>query len=543
MFLNNLEAVSLEYPDRAVPLESPFYVDRTPSEQLSCDEILKPGSVTRIQAPQKMGKSSLLLRIINFARKQSYKVVKIDFQEADKAVYANLNKFLRWFCANIARQLKLKPLLDEYWDEEMGSKVSCGIYLEGYLLEEIDTPIVLALNEVNLVFEHQHIAEEFLPMLRFWHEQARQSIQFQKLRFVVVHSTEVYLSLDINQSPFNIGLPIKLSEFNLEQVRDLAGRHGLNWTGANEAQQLMAMVGGHPYLVRVALYHLALEQITLEELLKVAPTQGGIYGSILRDRWEIIQKQPKLSAALKQIVMDSESESVNLEPIVSYKLESLGLVKLDGDLVYPSCQMYRLYFAGQYQQEIEQISLENLKKENQELRNLVYIDALTKISNRRLFDEHLEREWRRMARERKSISLILLDIDCFKLYNDTYGHQAGDKCLQQVASAIHSCLKRGGDLAARYGGEEFAVILPQTNLQGAVCIAGEIQNSIKAKAIEHIKSKVELKIVTASIGLTSIIPHPETDPTILLRATDEALYRSKKLGRDRINIGKIGNIH
>ena len=340
---------TLEYPGNAVSLDSAFYINRPPIEQLSCDEILKPGSVTRIQAPRKMGKSSLLLRIMAFAQQQGYKIAKIDFQEADRAVYADLNQFLRWFCANIARQLQLQPLLDEYWDEEMGSKVSCGIYFEGYLLEQIDTPIVLVLNETNLVFEHPNIAEEFLPLLRFWHEQARQSIPFQKLRLVVVHSTEVYISLDVNQSPFNIGLPIKLPEFNLNQIQNLATRHGLNWTEGDRAKQLMAMVGGHPYLVRIALYHLAQEQITLEELLQQAPTQGGIYGSILRHHWEIIQKQPTLSAALHKVVMGSES--VNLKPIVTYKLESMGLVKLNGDRAYPSCQMYRLYFAAQYQQE------------------------------------------------------------------------------------------------------------------------------------------------------------------------------------------------
>ncbi len=348
-FNKDLDTKDLEYPGNAVPLDSPFYIHRPPIEQLSCDEILKPGSVTRIQAPRKMGKSSLMLRIMAFARQQDYKIVKIDFQEADRAIYGNLNKFLRWFCANIARQLQLQPLLDDYWDEDMGSKVSCGIYFEGYLLEQIKTPILLVLNEVNLVFEHPQIAEEFLPLLRFWHEQARQSIAFQKLRLVAVHSTEIYVSLNVNQSPFNIGLPIKLQEFNLNQIEDLAARYGLNWKKGDEAEQLMAIVGGHPYLVNIAIYHLARKEITLEELIKQAPTQGGIYSSILRHHWEIVQKQPTLSAALKEVVM--ASEGVNLKPIVSYKLESMGLIKLDGDRAYPLCHMYRFYFASQYQQE------------------------------------------------------------------------------------------------------------------------------------------------------------------------------------------------
>ena len=149
-----------------------------------------------------MGKSSLLTRIIAHAQNRGYKTVNLDFQQAEESVFANLDKFLRWFCANISRKLDLKPMLEDYWDQDMGSKVSCTIYFEGYLLEQINSPIVLTLNEVNRVFEHPKIAQEFLPLLRCWHEQAKQVEAFSKLRLVVVHSTEIYVSLNINQSPF-----------------------------------------------------------------------------------------------------------------------------------------------------------------------------------------------------------------------------------------------------------------------------------------------------------------------------------------------------
>ncbi|HEY9708329.1 MAG TPA: AAA-like domain-containing protein, partial [Oculatellaceae cyanobacterium] len=178
--------MSLEFPSGPVPINSPFYINRPPIEELTYQEISKPGSVIEIKAPRKMGKSSLLIRIIAHAIQVGYKTVSLDFQEADDAIFYSLNKFLRWFCANISRQLNLKPLLDDYWDEDMGSKVSCTIYFEGYLLEQIDCPVVLALNEVNRVFEHPNIAQDFLPLLRFWHEQAKQVETFQKLRLVVV---------------------------------------------------------------------------------------------------------------------------------------------------------------------------------------------------------------------------------------------------------------------------------------------------------------------------------------------------------------------
>ena len=321
----------LEFPGGPIPLDSPFYIDRSPAEARACAEIGKPGSLIRIKAPRKMGKSSLMLRIINAAVDRGYRTVTVDFQQADEAVFASLDKFLRWLCVNVARQLKLEPNLDEFWDEDMGSKVSCSLYFENYLLAQIDSPVVLVLNEVNRVFERAKIAQEFLPLLRFWYEQARASETWQKLRITVIHSTETYIALSLNQSPFNVGLPIKLSEFTTEQVQDLARRHGLNWSDSYPVEQLMKMVGGHPYLVHLALYHLAILQqnrlsvgadepgeelgrAELEQLLTAAPTQSGIYSDYLRNQSIAIQQQPELASAFQQVV--DAKNNIHLEPLM-----------------------------------------------------------------------------------------------------------------------------------------------------------------------------------------------------------------------------------
>jgi hypothetical protein len=260
-----------------VPLDSPLYINRPPIEELVCAEICQPGCLIRIKAPKQMGKSSLLNRILARATAFGYNTVYLDFQEADEGVFTSLDKFLRWLCANASRQLNLNPRLDDYWDEEMGSKVSCKIYFESYLLKQINSPVVLALNEVNRVFEHPQIAQDFLPILRFWHEQTQRVATWEKLRMVVVHTTEIYIQLKLTQSPFNVGLSIKLPQFTSKQVQELARRYGLDWRDSTSTQQLMAVVGGHPYLVNVALYHLCRGEMTLEELLQAAPTPAGIY--------------------------------------------------------------------------------------------------------------------------------------------------------------------------------------------------------------------------------------------------------------------------
>ncbi len=340
---------SLEFPSGAVPLNSLFYIERPPIEERTQTEISKPRSLIRIKAPGQMGKTSLMHRILAHAKHNGLHIVLLSLQQADSQVFTSLDKFLRWLCANVSRQLHLEPKLDQYWDEDIGSKVSCTLYFQGYLLAQINAPVVLALDEVNRLFEYPEISRDFLPLLRSWYEDASELEVWQNLRLVVVHATEAYIPLEINQSPFNVGLPIKLPEFSLEQVQELAVRHGLDWAqaelGGQNLAPLVAMVGGHPYLLRLAFYALGRKEVTLEQLLQQAPTLAGIYSNHLRRHLANLQEHPQLAAALKQVV--TTPASVQLEAIAAYKLESMGLVKLKGNQATPSCELYRLYFREQ----------------------------------------------------------------------------------------------------------------------------------------------------------------------------------------------------
>ena len=179
-----------------------------------------------------------------------------------------------------------------------------------------------------------------------------------------------------------------------------------------------------------------------------------------------------------------------------------------------------------------QLAEAELLELNQRLSKLAALDSLTQIANRRIFDEFLTKEWQRGQRERQCLSLILADIDHFKLYNDSLGHQSGDWCLRKVAEAIVSAVKRPADLVARYGGEEFAVILPQTPADNALLVANQIRQKVKKLALSHPKSLVS-GYVTLSLGVTSLIPHPQYTKKQLLVTADKALYQAKKQGRDR----------
>ena len=172
---------------------------------------------------------------------------------------------------------------------------------------------------------------------------------------------------------------------------------------------------------------------------------------------------------------------------------------------------------------------------HKQLSQLALLDSLTRVYNRRFFDRQLKREWGRLKRITAPLSLIMCDVDCFKIYNDVYGHQQGDRCLQRVAQAISSALKRPGDILARYGGEEFAVILPRTSQLGAAKVAETIRTAVKSLEIPHHNSLVD-SVVTVSLGVASTIPNAIDNPQLLIEAADLALYQAKKLGRDCVSI-------
>jgi diguanylate cyclase (GGDEF)-like protein len=175
----------------------------------------------------------------------------------------------------------------------------------------------------------------------------------------------------------------------------------------------------------------------------------------------------------------------------------------------------------------------HLTRANRKLQRFAYLDGLTRVANRRRFEEFLSQEWRRLMREQSPIALIMVDIDHFKAYNDIYGHQAGDDCLRRVAGILRSAVQRPADIVARYGGEEFAIVLPNTDIGGAETVAEKIRMLIHRAKLPHQGSAVS-EFITLSLGVTVMLPHPLKAPDDLIKIADQALYEAKKSGRDRI---------
>ena len=178
-----------------------------------------------------------------------------------------------------------------------------------------------------------------------------------------------------------------------------------------------------------------------------------------------------------------------------------------------------------------------LQEANQELQRLANLDGLTQIANRRRFDQVLQEEWQRLAREQQPLSLILCDVDYFKSYNDTYGHQAGDDCLYSIAQTIRQSVNRPADLVARYGGEEFVIILPNTHVSGAEVVAKIIQQKVQDLKLIHAQSPSS-SYISLSFGVACYIPQHGLESSRLIEAADTALYQAKKQGRNQIVVLK-----
>ena len=224
-------------------------------------------------------------------------------------------------------------------------------------------------------------------------------------------------------------------------------------------------------------------------------------------------------------------KKVEQGPRKSFLLTATSFFGLDGELMGMVSEFKDITSRRQAEAALE--------KANCELQRLSVLDDLTQVANRRRLDEALNEEWQRLSRDRAPLSLIFCDIDYFKLYNDTYGHQAGDDCLRAVADTISANCQRPGDFVARYGGEEFIVILPNTETEGAVHLAEDIREEIERLKIPHMRSQVS-RYITLSMGVSCVFPSAHITPESLIGAADNALYEAKNQGRNRTVLEAVG---
>ncbi|MEZ8824463.1 AAA-like domain-containing protein [Vibrio amylolyticus] len=332
----NIDKQLPDYPGGPLSFSSPFYIERTQEEAQVYQEICRPGGLVRIRGPRKMGKSSLMLRVLDQGESEGYQKVIIDFHLADRSILTDLEKLLRWVCLQMTSQLGLESKIDDYWNELIGSKLSCTTYLQQYILEKTEFPTILVFNELNLLFDQDDVSRDFLPLLRSWHEESKHNDSMKKLRQLLIYSTEVYVQLDINLSPFNVGLPIELSALNGEQLTALSNAYGFNFSNDNNVNSpttlLLNKLGGHPYLVQLALYQLATKpgfiespSSELKSLIAHATESNGLFSDFLQHLIADMTGD-KSTEAFRKLIANEPLARPEL-----YILDHLGLIEIVDD--------------------------------------------------------------------------------------------------------------------------------------------------------------------------------------------------------------------
>ena len=328
-------------PDGPEPLDSPFYLER-PFELTCYERILEDDCLIRIKAANQMGKTSLMIRIFDKAEQNGYLTVELNLLDTDGYVLSNYNNFCLWFCSHVSKQLDIENKLADYWMEYNGPNSNCTSYFEDYILPQFISPVVLALDEFDRLFSYPEIYHSFSGMLRSWYQKSKTNDIWKKLRLIVTYSTEYHVTLNIDQSPLNVGYIVELPEFTKEQIEQLATLHRLNFNDT-QIEELIGMVGGHPYLLRLAMYHIIRQDTTLEDVLQNATTNEGIYSYYLLRILEDIKKDSQLVTEFRKVF--NTDTYVELYPKYSNKLYSIGLVHKKGDQVKLRCNLYRQYFS------------------------------------------------------------------------------------------------------------------------------------------------------------------------------------------------------
>jgi serine/threonine-protein kinase len=324
--------------------ERQIYTERPNIETICCQAIkAKDQPIIHIKGPQKMGKTRLMKYILNFAKDIKYQTVSLDLRILEKPTHEEL---LTWLCERLCKELELNTGMSDFSIQQTPNQ-SCTDYFEKHILKNIETKLVLGLDNVDILFseEFKEAAKNFFGLLRSWYDKSIGYCEiWQKLKIITVYSTEDTPKLNPYQSPFDVGLKISLPDFESQQITELANQYGLILT-ISEVDNLISIIGGHPYLVYITIQHLKrFPSENLSEILSIAATDQGIYREYLSRHWKDIDNNLELRNILREVI--NSSVPIRIDYKYSRILESMGLVRLCRSLVEPRYQLYRQYFSG-----------------------------------------------------------------------------------------------------------------------------------------------------------------------------------------------------
>lgn len=329
----------LETPGDTVKPGSRLYIERE-ADRILKKHILRSGTTIRVKGSRQTGKSSLLVRGKQFATDHQRDVLYIHFRELDERLWQDLNTFFRRLADIIAYELKTESP-DRCWERPFGPKMKLGDFMEECVLAKAARPIVFIMDEVDQLFGSP-CQDEFFSLLRVWHNKRAEDKLWDNLNLVLAYATEAHLFIkDMNQSPFNVGLLIEMTDFDLALIEEMNGRHGGLVSQEQDLQRLIGLVGGHPYLLHLAFYELATNKWTVDHLLAVALDEDGPFGSHLRGCLRHLRRQPELVEAMKEVIQQRACSDAD----AFYRLRTAGLIMMGHERrqAVPRCGLYEQY--------------------------------------------------------------------------------------------------------------------------------------------------------------------------------------------------------
>lgn len=331
----------LEPVGGAVPLSSEFYIQR-PADQDLRTALTRYDSIILVKGARQIGKTSLLARGLQFARERGAKVALTDFQKFNASNLNNVTSFFITLAESLVDQLSLPVLPSDVWDERRGASVNFERFLRREVLKNLNAPLVWGLDEVDRLFSCSYGSEVF-GLFRSWHNERAldPSGPWAGLTLAIAYATEAHLFItDMNQSPFNVGTRLALEDFTPAQVEELNRRYGSPLPNQESIQNFMALVGGHPFLVRRGLHELTTRKISLEQFASQASRDDGIFGDHLRRILVLLARDPVLSQVMSGVLRNQPCPT----PESFYRLRSAGLIHGESqDHVKSRCQLYTEY--------------------------------------------------------------------------------------------------------------------------------------------------------------------------------------------------------
>lgn len=324
-----------------VKLNSPFYIERR-ADSLIVKQVNSEGTTTVVKGVRQIGKSSLLARAHSGTVGRKGKAFYLDFQLVDAQPLENLDTLLRYIALKLAKTLNVSTKPSAYWDSSLGAKENLTGYMEDIILPESEPMLHLLLDEVDLLFDLPY-RDQFFATIRGWHNLRATREIWNHLNIVIAHSTEPYLWIqNINQSPFNVGLQIRLDDFSLDEVKKLNGKYEGCQRDDKDINILMSLLGGHPYLLRQAFFTLASNDMSVQELRNVAASETGPFSDHLRRYMWTIQRSKELRSVLQSILRRNSCD----DEADFQRLKAAGLVKGETrHSLQMRCQLYSEYFS------------------------------------------------------------------------------------------------------------------------------------------------------------------------------------------------------